>query len=136
VAEIKDFTRVPAKMLGFVLTSGYVETVFSVARSVTADHQMAMKQEIISARVIVQANRSITKPMLTKVLALGRAGWNQVYCELEQRKLSQHTAQIEAPWFLVRKGPKGSFGTHGMSESRGGDRRAMGSGSERESGSD
>jgi hypothetical protein len=59
------------------------------------DYQMAMTQETVSARVMIQANWRIAQPLLGDVLAMGREGWSQDYCELEQQKLPQHT-----PWRL------------------------------------
>jgi hypothetical protein len=54
------------------------------------DHQMAMTQETVSARVMIQANWRIAQPLLVNVLAMGRAGWIQAPRQLEQRKLIQH----------------------------------------------
>jgi hypothetical protein len=52
---------------------------------------MAMTQETVSARVMIQANWRIAQPQLANVFAMGRDGWSQDYCELEQQKLPQHT---------------------------------------------
>jgi hypothetical protein len=52
---------------------------------------MAMTQETVSARVKIQANSCIAHPLLASVLAMGRADLSQDHCELERRKLTQHT---------------------------------------------
>jgi hypothetical protein len=70
-------------------------SAFSVARSVTGDYQMAMRQETVSARVMIQANWQIAQPLLTEVLAMGRAGWSRAHRELEDRKLMD-----DEPWRL------------------------------------
>jgi hypothetical protein len=40
---------------------------------------------------MIQANWRIAQPLLANVFAMGREGWSQDYCELEQRKLPQRT---------------------------------------------
>jgi hypothetical protein len=64
---------------------------------------MAMTQEIVSARVMIQANWCVARPLLANVLAIGRARWSQTYRELKQRKLTQHT-----PWRLDITGEMGA----------------------------
>jgi hypothetical protein len=64
---------------------------------------MAMTQENVSARMMIQANWRIALAPLANVLAMGRAGWSQAYGELEQRKLTQHT-----PWRLDITGEIGA----------------------------
>jgi hypothetical protein len=79
---------VTLKALGFLSISSFVERAFSIARSVITDHQMAITQETVSARVMVQANWRVARPPLANVLAMGRAGWSQAYRELKQQKLT------------------------------------------------
>jgi hypothetical protein len=64
---------------------------------------MAMTQETVSERVMIEVNWRIAQPLLANVLAMGRAGWTQDYCELEQRKLPQHTT-----WRVVITGEMGA----------------------------
>jgi hypothetical protein len=73
-AELRHLTTVALRVLGFLATSASVERAVSVARSVTGDYQMAMRQETISARVMIQANWRIAQPLLADVLAMRRAG--------------------------------------------------------------
>jgi hypothetical protein len=108
-AELKHLTSVALKVLGFVSTSSSVERAFSVARSVTTDYQMAMPQETVSARVMIQANWCVAQPLLANVLVMGRDWWSQADRELEQRKLTQHT-----PWRLDITGEIGA--AHAPSE--------------------
>jgi hypothetical protein len=72
-AELKHLANVALKVLGFVSTSASVQRVFSVARSVTTNYQMAMTQETVSGRVMIQANWRIDQQLLTHMLAMGRA---------------------------------------------------------------
>jgi hypothetical protein len=46
-----------------------------------------MRQETVSGRVMIQANWRIAQPLVTDVLAMGRAGWSRAHRELEERKL-------------------------------------------------
>jgi hypothetical protein len=48
--------KVALRVLGSLLTSAAVEKSFSTARVVCGEYQMAMAQETISARVMIQAN--------------------------------------------------------------------------------
>jgi hypothetical protein len=70
-AELRHLTTVALKVLGFLATSASVERAFSVARSVTGDYPRAMRQESVSARVMIQANWRIAQPLLADVLARG-----------------------------------------------------------------
>jgi hypothetical protein len=65
---------VALKVSVFVSTSASVEKAFSVAQSVITDYQLAMTQQNVSARVMIQANSRIARPLLANVLAMGRAG--------------------------------------------------------------
>jgi hypothetical protein len=94
-AELKHLMIVALKVLRFLSTSASVESAFSIARSVTSDFQMAMKQETMSVRVMIQANWRIAQPLLADVLAVRRAGWSRACRELEGRKLAEHE-----PWRL------------------------------------
>jgi hypothetical protein len=75
-------------VLDSLSTSASVERADSVARSVTDDYQMAMMQETISARVMIQANWRVAQPLLTGVSAMGRMGWSRAYRDLRDRKLA------------------------------------------------
>jgi hypothetical protein len=94
-AELRHLTTVALRVLGFLATSASVERAFSVARSAGGDYQIAMKQEIASTRVMIQANWLIAQPLLADVLAMGRAGWSRAHRELEERKLME-----DEPWRL------------------------------------
>jgi hypothetical protein len=61
-------------VLGFLSTSAPVERAFSISRSVTTDYQMAMTQETVWARVMIQVNWRTAQPVLADVLAMGQAG--------------------------------------------------------------
>jgi hypothetical protein len=61
-----------------------------------------MTQETVSARVMIQANWRVARPLLANVFAMGRAGWSQAYPKLKQRQLTQHT-----PWRLDITGEMG-----------------------------
>jgi hypothetical protein len=77
-AELKYLASVVLKVLGFLSTTASVERVLSVARSVTTDCQMAMTQETVSERVMIQTNWRVAQPLLANVLAIGRARWSEV----------------------------------------------------------
>jgi hypothetical protein len=94
-AELGHLTTVALRVLGSLAISASVERAFSVVRSVTGDHQMAMRQENVSARVMIQANWRIAQPLLADVLTMGRAGWNRAHRELEEWKLVE-----DEPWRL------------------------------------
>jgi hypothetical protein len=94
-AELRHLTTVALSILGFLATSASVERAFSVGPSVRGDYQMVMRQETVSARVMIQANWRIAQPLLADVLAMGRARWSRAHCELEGRKLME-----DEPWRL------------------------------------
>jgi hypothetical protein len=93
-AELKHLTRVVLKVMVFLSASTAVERAFSIARSVTTDYQMAMTQETVSERVMIQANWRLAQPLMANVRAMGRDRWSQVYRELEPRKLTQHRRPV------------------------------------------
>jgi hypothetical protein len=70
-AELGQLTTVALRILGFLATSASVERSFSLARSVTGDYQMVMRQETVSTRGIIQANWRIAQPLLADVPAMG-----------------------------------------------------------------
>jgi hypothetical protein len=88
-AELRHLTTVARRILGFLATSASVERAFSVARSVTGDYQMAMRQETVSTRVMIHANWRIAPPLLADVLAMRRAGWSRAHRGLEEWKLRE-----------------------------------------------
>jgi hypothetical protein len=94
-AQLRHLTIVALRVLGFLATPASVERAFSVARSVTGDYQMAMRQETVSARVMIRANWRIAQPLLADMLVMGRIGWNRAPRELEERKLVE-----DDPWRL------------------------------------
>jgi hypothetical protein len=94
-AELRHLTTVALRVLGFLATSASAERALSVARSVTGDYQMAMRQETVSTQVMIQTNWRIAQPLLADVLAMGRAGWSRAHRELEQRQLME-----DEPWRL------------------------------------
>jgi hypothetical protein len=94
-AELRHLATVALRVLDFLATSASVERAFSVARSVTGDYQMAMRQETVSARVMIQANWRIAQTLLADVLAMGRTGWSRAHRELGERKLME-----DEPWHL------------------------------------
>jgi hypothetical protein len=102
-AELRHLASLALKVLGFLSTSASVKRAFSVARSVAVAYRMAMTQETVSARVMIQANWRVAEPRLANVLVMGRAGWSQAYCELEQRQVTQHTS-----WRLDIRGEMGA----------------------------
>jgi hypothetical protein len=78
--------RVALRVLSLQTTSASVERVFSVGRSLAADCRMAMKPEMISTRVMIQANLGVALVSLQRILALGRNGWKQLLEEREAAK--------------------------------------------------
>jgi hypothetical protein len=93
--ELEALSVVATNILSLLATSASVERSFSSARQVCTDYQMAMKQETVSARVMVQVNWLVAQPLLSDVLALGRSGWGRFSREREQRISVQ-----DDPWRL------------------------------------
>jgi hypothetical protein len=65
--DLKSLAQLSIKSLGLLLTSASVERVLSIECSITGDNQMAMAQETISARALVQPNGDGTAPFLPEV---------------------------------------------------------------------
>jgi branched-subunit amino acid aminotransferase/4-amino-4-deoxychorismate lyase len=82
-------------ILGFLVTSASVERAFSVACSVTGDYQMAMREETVPTRVMIQAHWRTAQPLLADVLAMGRARSSRAHRELEEQKHME-----DEPWRL------------------------------------
>jgi hypothetical protein len=62
-----------------------------------------MRQETVSALVMIQVNWRIAQPLLADVLAMGRAGWSRAHRELDERKLME-----DEPWRLDITGEMGT----------------------------
>jgi hypothetical protein len=92
--ELKHLASAALKVLGFMSRYASVERACSIARSVTMDYQMAVRQETVSARVMIQTNWRVARRLLANVVAMGRAGRSQAYRELKQRQLTQHTPRF------------------------------------------
>jgi hypothetical protein len=56
---------------------------------------MAMKQETVSARVMIQVNWLVAQPLLSDVLALGRSGWGH-----HSRERARRIGTRDDPWRL------------------------------------
>jgi hypothetical protein len=69
--ELSQLSVVAHRLLGILTTSASVERVFSRARAVCTDYQLAQRQETMSSRVLICANWAIGEPLLPDVLALG-----------------------------------------------------------------
>jgi hypothetical protein len=67
---LRQLSAVAIRILGLPTTSASVERVFSVARWLCADYQLAMKQDTVSTRVMIQANWKLAEPLLQEVLAM------------------------------------------------------------------
>jgi hypothetical protein len=50
---------------------------------------MAMKQETVAARAMIQVNWSVAQPLLRDVLGTGTRGWTRISREREERRASQ-----------------------------------------------
>jgi hypothetical protein len=83
------------KILSLLGTSASVERSFSTARQICSDYQLAMKQETIAARVMIQVNWRVARSLLPEILALGRVEWARLAREREQRISEQ-----DDPWRL------------------------------------
>jgi hypothetical protein len=93
--ELKPMSIVAIKILSLLGTSASVERSFSIARRICSDYQMAMKQETIAARAMIQVNWCVAQPLLQDVLAMGRRGWARFSRERDQRRAEQ-----DEPWRL------------------------------------
>jgi hypothetical protein len=91
-SELKSLSRLALKFLGLLGTSASVEQTFSVARSITADDRMAMAQETVSARTMVQANWEIAAPFLVDILHAGPNAWKTAHWERKARKQTGGTS--------------------------------------------
>jgi hypothetical protein len=86
---------VATNILSLLATSASVEHSYSSARQVRTDYQMAMKQETVSARVMVQVNWLVAHPLLSDALALGHSGWGRF-----SRERAQEISVQDDPWRL------------------------------------
>jgi hypothetical protein len=68
--EVQQLKNVALHVLGSLGTSASVERSFSIARMICGEHQMAMAQETISARVMIQANWDHAEPLLKEALEM------------------------------------------------------------------
>jgi hypothetical protein len=93
--ELKALSVGVINSLSLLATSASVERSFSSARQVCTDYQMAMKQETVSARVMIQVNWLVALPLVSDVLALGRSGWGRL-----SRERAQRISRQDDPWRL------------------------------------
>jgi hypothetical protein len=84
--EIRPLARLAVRVLGLLLTSPSAERIFSLARLTTGDGQMAMAQETISARAMVQANWDVAAEYLADVLQEGPRSWQAAHRARKARK--------------------------------------------------
>jgi hypothetical protein len=100
-AELRNSASVALKVLGLLLTSASVERAFSVARSVTTDYQMAMTQETISERMMIQVNCCIARRYwLTCLRWDGQGGNSKTKMDIRKRtrtKAPDYTVQNKDP---------------------------------------
>jgi hypothetical protein len=68
--EIQQLKKVSLRVLDSLATSASVERSFSTARVVCGEYQMAMAQEAISARMMIQANRDLAEPLVKEALEM------------------------------------------------------------------
>jgi hypothetical protein len=62
-AELCELSAGALRIRGLLETSASVERVFSVARWLCTDYQRVMKQETVSARVMIQSTWELAEPM-------------------------------------------------------------------------
>jgi hypothetical protein len=91
--DLRALSVVAIKILSLLGRSASVERSFSTARQICSDYQMAMKQETIAARAMIQVNWRVAQPLLRDVLATGRRGWTRITRQREERKAEQND-----PW--------------------------------------
>jgi hypothetical protein len=87
--DLRAMSVAAIKILSLLATSASVGRSFSTARQICSDYQMAMKQETIAARAMIQVNWGVAQPLLRDVLAMGRRGWTQISREREERRAEQ-----------------------------------------------
>jgi hypothetical protein len=67
---LRQPSAIAIRILGLLTTSASVERVFSAARWLCADDHLAMKQETVNTRVVIQANSRLAESLLQEVLAM------------------------------------------------------------------
>jgi hypothetical protein len=87
--DLRAMSVMPIKILSLLGTSASMERCFSTARQICSDHQMAMKQETIAARAMIEVNESVAQPLLRDVLAMARRGWTRISGQQEERRDEQ-----------------------------------------------
>jgi hypothetical protein len=80
---------VAIKFLSLLATSASVEKSFSIAQQICSECEMAMKQETIAVRIMIQVNWSVAQPLLRNVLAMVQRGWSRIFRQGEQRRAEQ-----------------------------------------------
>jgi hypothetical protein len=76
--ELSQLSFVAFHLLGLLTTSASVKRVFSVARAICTDSQLAQKQETIFSRVLIRANWDIAEPLIRDMLGTSGRFCSQV----------------------------------------------------------
>jgi hypothetical protein len=76
--EMRQLAQVVVHVHSALTTSASAEHAFSVARRVCGDRQMAMTQETIASRVMIQASWTLAGPLVEEALAMASLARAQV----------------------------------------------------------
>jgi hypothetical protein len=95
--EVQQLRKVALRVLGSFATSTSVDRSFSIVRVVCGEYQIAMAQETISARVMIQANWDLAEPLVkearemphhirTELMQQHQLKWEDIiWCPEEER---------------------------------------------------
>jgi hypothetical protein len=79
--EVQQLNKVALCVLGSLATSASVERSFSIARVVCGEYQMAMAQETISVREMIQVDWDLAEPSVKEALEMS----HQIRTEIMQQ---------------------------------------------------
>jgi hypothetical protein len=88
--NLRAISVVAIKILFLLGISTSVERPFSAARQICSDCPMAMKQEIIAARTMIQVNWSVARRLSRDVLVTERRGWTRISRQRAERRAEQN----------------------------------------------
>jgi hypothetical protein len=102
--ELTPLSRLAMKVPSLLSTSASVERAFSFARSFTGDQQMAMSQETVSMRTMIQGNWDVAAAFLPEVFQSGPKAWQAANRE---RKVRKQAGAL--PWRLGQMGREDTY---------------------------
>jgi hypothetical protein len=88
VTRLDELQNVARKFMSILTTSASAERIFSVAGILCGERQMAMMGDPVSARMMVQANLSLSWTLLQGVLAQGPHKWAEAERARQVKKLT------------------------------------------------